>query len=503
MKGITSVSKRTFAVLMAAVMLFTFAFVNAYAELSFTLTAGNDGSAITLRSSAADCTYTVSVPTGAVYSQKDGLITLSTPAAGAYTVTATKSDSSDTGSVAFTAEQVTLTADLNQEERSMTVSNSASISDMVYFAKGVKVSVNGNFLYNLTAGTEYTIIGYKYDSGAGKLYFGTLTVKLKASQAAPKAVNPTATTNSITVEKIAGAEYKLEKIEGSSKTVVKDWQDSNEFTGLEPGTWYTVSARIKATSDKLASSAVSANIKTYKDAAGKPVEVTFDSVTKNAVTLTPHDGYEYSKDGKTWQDSNKFTGLTADKDYTFYQRIAADADHAASEASKKNVKTNSADIYTADMKNVSNLKWSSEKIRAGKDNSFTLYGDIRHNGNIQWGDTRIVPQNLTDGNAIVYRSEMTVNKEGTEYKGKYHPTSTGNKTITVTYVKEVYKGTDGWEQIGDPIVQTYEVSVLRNDSGIWGLLIGILNVLTGSLPTMLGTLMKWLQEHGASFLLFI
>ncbi len=502
MKGITSVSKRTFAVLMAAVMLFTFAFVNAYAELSFTLTAGNDGAAITLKSSATDCTYSFDDPSGAVTAQKDGLFTLTTPVAGTYTITATKSDSSDTGTLSFTAEKVTLTPNLNQEDRSMTVSNSANISDMVYFTKGVRVSVNGNFLYNLSAGTEYTVIGYKYDSAAGKLYFGTATAKLKASQAAPKTVNATATTNSIIVEKVTGAEYKLEK--ANPKTTIKDWQDSNEFTGLESGVFYTVSVRIKATDDKLASEAASINIKTYQASTGTPVALTFESVKKNEVVVTPHEGYEYSKDGKTWQDSNRFTGLTADKDYTFYQRIAADADHAASEASKKNVKTNSAEVYTADMKNVPNLKWAEEgKIRAEKDNSFTLYGDVRHNGNIQWGDTRIVPQNLTDGNAIVFRKDMTANKEGTEYKGKYHPTSTGKKTITVTYNKEVYKGTDGWEKVGDPIVQTYEITVLRSDNGIWGVLIGILNVLTGQLPTMLGALMKWLQEHGASFLLFI
>ncbi len=53
----------------------------------------------------------------------------------------------------------------------------------------------------------------------------------------------------------------------------------------------------------------------------------------STVALAPRDGYEYSLDGETWQDSNIFEGLSLDTEYTFYQRIAETEDTYASETS--------------------------------------------------------------------------------------------------------------------------------------------------------------------------
>lgn len=44
-------------------------------------------------------------------------------------------------------------------------------------------------------------------------------------------------------------------------------------------------------------------------------------VTTSSITLKALSGYEYSMDGIAWQDSNVFTGLFADTEYVFYQRI--------------------------------------------------------------------------------------------------------------------------------------------------------------------------------------
>ena len=60
---------------------------------------------------------------------------------------------------------------------------------------------------------------------------------------------------------------------------------------------------------------------------------TAESVTESSVTLKKTDGYQYSMDGKTWQDSNVFSGLSSDTEYTFFQRIAGDANHETSPAS--------------------------------------------------------------------------------------------------------------------------------------------------------------------------
>ncbi len=50
------------------------------------------------------------------------------------------------------------------------------------------------------------------------------------------------------------------------------------------------------------------------------------SKTSGSVTLTTMTGYEYSKDGgKTWQDSNVFSGLSGSTEYSFVGRIKATA----------------------------------------------------------------------------------------------------------------------------------------------------------------------------------
>ena len=53
-----------------------------------------------------------------------------------------------------------------------------------------------------------------------------------------------------------------------------------------------------------------------------PAAPTVLSKTHNSVTLTATAGYQYSRDGSTWQNSNVFGGLSANTAYSFYQRIA-------------------------------------------------------------------------------------------------------------------------------------------------------------------------------------
>ena len=67
------------------------------------------------------------------------------------------------------------------------------------------------------------------------------------------------------------------------------------------------------------------------DAPAAPVA---EKVTANSVTLVATEGYEYSKDGYCWQDSNVFEGLEANTEYTFYQRIASTDEAYTSEISK-------------------------------------------------------------------------------------------------------------------------------------------------------------------------
>ncbi|MBQ4119108.1 MAG: leucine-rich repeat protein [Clostridia bacterium] len=51
---------------------------------------------------------------------------------------------------------------------------------------------------------------------------------------------------------------------------------------------------------------------------------TIISFTDSAVTILPKEGYEYSKNGDDWQESNVFTNLLPATNYTFYVRLASD-----------------------------------------------------------------------------------------------------------------------------------------------------------------------------------
>ncbi len=502
MKKITSVSKRALAVFMAVLMLCSFAAVASFADIAIALSADGNADGVTLTATPSDgITYTVKTsPSGSNTTVGGNVITLKEVKAGAYTFEAIGAEN-ESASITITVQEVTITATKNDVEKTLTMSSDES--GLTYKIKNTNdYSVKDELLFNLDPGTAYTVYGFKYDSANKKLYYGQVNAeKIKDVQNAPVNIKATSTADTITVETITGAEYMLKNEDGSIKA---NWQDSNVFTELQPGVFYTVLARLKATEDKLASDSTQMDIKTLKDCEKEAAKVVFTEVTKTTLTVEPVNGYEYSLDGKTWGTSNKFTGLTAGKDYTVYQRIAATEEFAPSAPKSKSITTNTADNYFASATKLSAVKWSDEEnIRVDKENKFTLYGDIRTDGNIQWGDTRIIPYSLSDGNSIVPQAELKANAKGSQFTGTYTPASTGEKTITVIYIKEEYKGADGWVRVGDPIVQTYKITALHSDAGAWGFLVKILRFLTTTLPSYLQTGMKWLQEHGMSFLLFI
>jgi hypothetical protein len=192
--------------------------------------------------------------------------------------------------------------------------------------------------YTLTAadiGLEIRAQVYS-DNCLGAVTSGSTGTIGKATSAVPPAptVNGAPTEDSITLNAITGAEYRL-------STAVNGWQASPTFTGLAPNTGYTFYARLAETNTHLASpdSAISASITTSKLSQSAPGAPTEASKGATSVTLTPptvgSGALEYQKngDGTAWQSSATFINLDPNTAYTFYARLAGDATHEPSDAS--------------------------------------------------------------------------------------------------------------------------------------------------------------------------
>ena len=134
--------------------------------------------------------------------------------------------------------------------------------------------------------------------------------------------------NSVTLKKLDGYEYSKDGI---------NWQSSNVFTGLAKQTKYTFYQRIAETNTTKASSAsepLDVRTPTKNVCSIKPTKPIVASYTDNRVELVARAEYEYSKDGKTWQSSVYFTGLSPNTTYTFYQRLKETDTEFASAASE-------------------------------------------------------------------------------------------------------------------------------------------------------------------------
>ncbi len=133
------------------------------------------------------------------------------------------------------------------------------------------------------------------------------------------------TNNSVTLVTVNGHEYSKD---GTT------WQDSPVFTGLSPATDYNFYQRIKSTDTNLTGECSNATtVTTFKNLGQTALSPTVQTKTGNSITLNEVVGYEYSKNGTTWQDSPVFLELRPCTEYTFYQRVKETATDYAGPAS--------------------------------------------------------------------------------------------------------------------------------------------------------------------------
>ena len=267
--------------------------------------------------------------------------------AGTYTVTVTGAGSyigEATNKPSYTIAQATVTPSIS--------GNTTKTYDGTTAATGLTITLNGvvsddsvtavadSYTYNsanvaeanTVTANDITLSGA--DAGNYTLSATSATTSgiiEKANQTAPTGVTGSYAVSSsdpskftYTVTAITGAEYKMDS---------GNWQDSNSFDGIEPGSSHTFSARLKADENHNASTATSSTStspelepETYTitatAGAGGSIaptgSVTVNEGAEQTFTITPNEGYEIAKvlvDGVSvtvTDNSYTFTGVQAD-----------------------------------------------------------------------------------------------------------------------------------------------------------------------------------------------
>ena len=173
----------------------------------------------------------------------------------------------------------------------------------------------GNVFTNLSADTTYTFYQRVKASSialVSQVSQGT-SVTFKSAQVTPAApIISSFTDTVVTLIPVNGCEYSVDGV---------NWQSGNVFTDLSPATQYTLYQRKAETETCEASDASSTGITTDKSKQLLvPVAPTVQSFTSDSITLMIEAGCEYSQNGRIWQSSNVFGGLSCGTEFTFYQR---------------------------------------------------------------------------------------------------------------------------------------------------------------------------------------
>ncbi len=194
----------------------------------------------------------------------------------------------------------------------------------------------------------------------------------------------------------------------SSNTSVATVSSAGVITAVAPGT-----ATITATTNSGNKTATCA-VTVYKTQVA-PAAPTKKSATSDTIVLNEISGAEYSRDGKNWQTSTTFTGLTANTEYTFYARMAADGEYIKVSSASTVTKIKTLPVYVTSVA----LDKTSMKLQIGGDNEI-LTGKLT---------ASVKPDNATT-KAVTWKSSDT--KVATvDASGNVKAVGPGSATITV------------------------------------------------------------------------
>lgn len=353
----------------------------------------------------------------------------------------------------------------------------------------------------LVPGTEYTVTVSVVDNKEDNYEISgsvTAKVKLLLAQAKPSAPVPVEiTSKSIKISAAVGLLYTITDIEGNS--VGYDWVSVKKAGAIEfevagNGAKYKVYAKKAATATHYESEAADVTITTKLPAPTGDFDLFLADKTNNSITVVAYEGVEYSLDGKVWQKSNEFKGLTADKEYTIYARLIANADQDPSDVIKKIViKTNAKANFEADIKKVSIV--AEDGQYANSEIKFAVTGHAPANMNEAiYGDTSIVPVSYE-----VKFGDTTI-KESTPWEtvkltqnGSFTAPGYEEKVVTikVRFVFQEWKGSE-WVYLNS-VYETEEVTIGRTgDTGtkILEFFEGIFNFLFNTVPAFFTEALK-------------
>jgi len=253
---------------------------------------------------------------------KDGIVT--GLEAGSATVTVKTVDGGKTAKCTVIVKDRYITPDKpvlkSRTEDTITVE---AVADCIYSLDGIDWQ-DSNVFTDLEPGTEYSI--YAMIPGDEYYYQSELSEPLVVSTYdIIEAVKLNYTDIALVIDEQDTIQLKATTVPADVKVGTVTWKSEDEnitivdenglVTGLSMG-----ETNIVATSDADEQISAICKVGVYKRYA-TPSAPTLASKTHSSITLSKVSGAVYSKDGKTWQSSNVFTGLNPETTYTFYVKL--------------------------------------------------------------------------------------------------------------------------------------------------------------------------------------